>query len=171
MRTRIWTEITHTKHDIEYLRVYSLFQDKISRTLNILILVFSSSGVLSWGFFKDPKYVGISCAITAGISLIKLISPYFILSEKDTRKLDKYYSSLIHYYHLLEKFWYDCEDGNINQNKLTDEFYKISAKVNEINDRYVDLSVVHIGFLIEKAKTNSDNYFEQTFNTKIKEHE
>jgi hypothetical protein len=164
MRTRIWNELTKTKNDIEYLRVYSLFQEKISRTINISIVVFSSTGVLSWGFFKDPKFIGIACAVTAGISLIKLISPYIILSEKDARKLDEYYSSMIQFYGLLEKFWYEFENNKVDKDKVTDEFYRISAKINETKKKYADISIAHIGYLTKKARDKSNSYFEKTFN-------
>lgn len=166
MRTRIWNEITETKHDIEYLRAYSFFQDKVSRIFNVLILVFSSSGVMSWGILDNPKYTGILCSITAGISLIKLISPHFLLSEKETKKLDKYYALLIHHFDKIEKFWYDYEDGQISNNNLTNEFYKLSGSVNEINERYNDLNIIHFRSLIKKAKKHSDEYFNKNFNQK-----
>jgi hypothetical protein len=164
MRTRIWNEITKTKHDIEYLSAYTLFQDKISRRINVLILLFSSSGILGWSVFESPLFTGIVCSITAGISLIKLISPYFILSEKEVKKLDKYYALMIQHFDKIEKFWYDNEDGAIPQNKLTTEFYQLTEKVNEINDRYGDLDIRHINRLSKKAKKNSDEYFNNNFN-------
>ena len=164
MRTRIWTESTKMKHDVEYLRTYILFQGKVSRILNVLILVFSSSGVLSWSMFESPQFIGIVCSITAGISLIKLISPYIILSEKETKKLDKYYTLLINDFDKIEKFWYDNENGEISEKKITDRFYKITASINEINDRYGDLNILHLKKLTQTAKRNSDEYFKNNFN-------
>jgi len=166
MRTRIWSELTKVKHDIEYLRVYLIFQSGINRFINVSILIFSSAGILGWGVFQKPKYAGIACAITAGISLIKLVSPYFILSDKETKKLDKYYATLVQHYDMVEKFWYDSEDGKIEQTSFTNEFYSLTKAANELNDRYSDLPIMHIWFLIRKAKINSDSYFLQTFNVK-----
>ena len=164
MRTRIWNELTKTKHDVEYLRVYSLTQNAISRFMNVFILVFSTGGLLGWGIFKEPKYAAIACIITSAVSSIKLISPYFILSDKEVKKLDKYHQLLVEQYDMIEKFWYDNASNSADCSQFSNAFYKITAKTNEINSRYNDLTIISLFFLTKRAKLNSDNYFKQVFN-------
>lgn len=164
MRTRIWNEITKTKHDIEYIQAYIYFQEKINRRINILALIFSSSGVLSWAFFKKPEFAGFVCVITGGISLIKIISPFYVLSEKDKKQLDKYNATLIRYYDKIEKFWYDNEDDKIQKAEISNGFYSIIKEGNKINETYGHLSIRHITSLTLKAKKNTDIYFENNFN-------
>ena len=164
MRTRIWNEITKLKHDIEYLRVYSRLQGHLARWINILILVFSSTGILGWSIWKDSNLAGIACGLTAAMTLVKMISPFFILSDKETKKLDNYYVQLAHLFDSLEKFWYEFEDELINETKITSEFYKFVQKGTEIHDRFSDLNVMHIKSLIRKSDTNTRDYFNNIFN-------
>lgn len=165
MRTRIWNEITKSKHDIEYLRVYSRLQGNLARWINILILVFSTSGILGWSIWKEPNLAGVACGLTAGMTLIKMISPFFILSDKESKKLDKYYVQLINHFGLLEKFWYELENGQIKENKITTVFFNYVQKGTDIHDRYSDLNIMHLRSLIKKADTNTRDYFNNTFNT------
>ena len=78
MRTRIWNEITKSKHDIEYLRVYSRFQGNLARWINIMILLFSTTGILGWSIWKDPNLAGIACSLTGGMTLVKMVSPFYV---------------------------------------------------------------------------------------------
>lgn len=164
MRTRIWNEITKLKHNIEYLLVYSRLQGNLARWINILILVFSSTGILGWSIWKEPNLAAIACGLTAAMTLVKMISPFFILSDKETKKLDKYYVQLVNHFDSLEKFWFELEDEPIKENQITTEFYKFVQKGTDIHDRYSDLNIMHIKSLIKKSDTNTRDYFKNTFN-------
>ena len=164
MRTRIWNEITKLKHDIEYLRVYSRLQGNLARWINIMILIFSSTGILGWSIWENPDLAGIACGLTVAMTLVKMISPFFILSDKETKKLDKYYVQLVNLFDLLEKFWYEFEDNRIKDSQITTEFYKFVQKGTDIHDRFSDLNIMHIKPLIKKSDTNTRNYFKNIFN-------
>jgi len=164
VRTRIWNEITKSKHDVEYIMVYSRFQSNLSKWMNILILVFSSSGILGWQIWEKPEMAAIACGLTAGVTLIKMISPFFILSDKETKKLDKYYIQLVNHFDRLEKFWYQSEESSDNQTKLTDDFYKLVNEGNTIHDRFNDINIMHLSSLVKKADFNSREYFKNIFN-------
>lgn len=165
MRNRIWTEVTQTRFEVEFLKNYLIFQDSISKYVNICILLCSSGGILSWSVFKKPEYSAMMCIITTFISLIKLISPHFIHSEKETRRIEKYYSSLKEYYNKLETFWYKYNETN-NDKVIIDNFHLLITNKNDIECRYLDISVIHISFIIKKAKKYTDIYFDNAFNTK-----
>jgi hypothetical protein len=169
MRTRVWYELAEIKFNVEYLAAYSHFQEVLSRWINIAILIFSSSGILGWQFFQNPGFAGIACAITAFISLVKMISPYFILSDKDVKKLDKYFIQLADHYLKFERLWYDLEDEELNTKETKDKFYELAKYANQIEDKYSDINIIHIKFLMKKAQRNSDDFFYKQFNTKNNE--
>jgi hypothetical protein len=165
MRTRIWNELTKTKHDVEYLEVYSRKQNILSKLITILILIFSSSGILSWSIWNNIDYTGIACAITAGVSLIKLISPYFIMNEKELKKLDKYYFQLMNFFDRIEQFWYNMEDGEIDEGNINSKFYELVKEENNIHNNYNDLDIFHLKRWNKIADENSREYFRNVFNT------
>ncbi len=165
MRTRIWNELTKAKHDVEYLGVYSRKQNILSKLITILILIFSSSGILSWSIWNNIEYTGIACAITAGVSLIKLISPYFIMSEKELKKLNKFYFQLLEFFDKLEQFWYNMEDDEIEGGKIKSKFYELVKEGNSIHNNYNELDIFHIKRWNKIADENSRDYFKNVFNT------
>lgn len=165
MRTRIWNELTKAKHDVEYLRVYSRKQVILSKIITVSILTFSSSGVLSWSIWEDPTLTGVACAIVAAISLLKLISPYFIMSEKELKKIDKYSFQLIGFYDKIEQFWYNMEDCRVNESSISSDFYKIVKEGNSIHNSFEDLEIFHIRKWIKTADKNSRDYFNNIFNS------
>ena len=165
MRARVWNEITTTRHNLEYVRIYSRLQGMLTKALNVLVLIFSSSGVLGWAVFQEGKLAGISCIIIAAISVLRMISPVFIYSDKELRKLDKYFNQLCTYYDKVESFWFDFEEGKYNARLAKKNFYKLISDGNKLHSDYGDLSFVYPKRLIEKADKNTTLYLSSIFNT------
>jgi len=163
MRNRIWTELTQTKHEVEYLRLYSRFQNNVQRWLNISVLIFSGSGILGWSIWEKPQLAGIACAITGAISLIKLISPYFIMSNQEVKKLNDYYAQLGDYYIKVERLWFDNEAGNLDLNSDSQPLYAIVQEGNSLHHEYSELSIIHFKKMIQIADNHSRSYLSNTF--------
>lgn len=163
MRDRIWNELTQTYHDTEYLRIYAKFQSGINRLYNVLILIFSSAGILGWQITKNFPLV--VCIITAGLSLMKLVSPFFLMNSKDQRKLDDYHQALCDYYHRLEKFWFKMEGRKIPDEEVTDRFYKLEIKGSALTKKFKDLDIMDIWFLKKRARKESVSYTNRVFNS------
>ena len=163
MRDRIWNELTQTYHDTEYLRIYAKFQSGINRLYNVLILTFSSAGILGWQVTKNFPLV--VCIITAGLSLMKLVSPFFLMNSKDQRKLDDYHHALCDYYQKLEKFWFKMEDNKVPDDEITDRFYKLEMKGSALTKKFKDLDIMDIWFLRKRARKEFISYTNRVFNS------
>ena len=86
MRNRIWTELTQSKHNIEFTSTYSDRQRFILRIFNMGILAFSSAGIMGWKIWENLPLI--ACFIIAGISLLRLLQPHLIMNEKQLKNLD-----------------------------------------------------------------------------------
>ncbi len=164
MRTRIWTELTQAKHNIEFISLYSDRQRKILRYFNICILVFSTGGVMGWKIWESIPLI--SCIIIALISLIRLVQPHLIMTEKQISSLDVINKFYADYYNKLEKLWYDNEHQAIDLNKAKTSFFKIKETELTIDSMVNDIIRTKPKTLIKKAKINADLYFERTFTNK-----
>ncbi len=162
IRKRIWSELTQTKHDIEYVRLYSRFQVTLQKWINITILVCSGSGIVGW-IADHPNYAVLACIITGGISLIKLIAPFFIMSDQDLKKLNDYYSKQCNYFLELEKLWFEFEDGKNKSSSMSNRFYELVKKGNELHHEYSDLDITHFRRMSKFARNHSIDYFKLSF--------
>lgn len=161
MRNRIWSELTQSKHNIEFICLYIEYQNNKIKFFNIFTLIFSSAGVLGWKFWDYLPLI--SCIIISLVSLLKLIKPHFIPTEKEIINMDKIHEFYEDYYNKLEKLWYNLENNIINEQEATDKFYKIKHTELVINPIINNVLKNKPKKIIDKAKENSDSYFNQTF--------
>ncbi|MHC1707468.1 MAG: hypothetical protein AB9842_08100 [Bacteroidales bacterium] len=161
MRTRIWSEMTEAKFKSNFIVLYLKFQRTVITYSNVLLLVFSSSGIFGWKVWDYMPLL--SCVLIAVISLFKLIKQEIVYSEKQILKLEKVNEFYSEYYNKLERLWYEFEGKRVNEVQATQAFYQI--KNTEIGiDRVVNEVVKYnIKKFIDKAKRTSDNYFTNTF--------
>lgn len=162
MRNRIWTELTQSKHNIEFASKYSDRQRIILRAFNIVILIFSSAGIMGWKIWENLPLI--ACIIIAGISLIKLLQPHLIMNEKQLKNLDDIHRFYADYYNDLEKLWYDFESERINEEQATKIFFKLKKSETAINPLIAETIRSKPKRLVKKCKKNSDEYFNQVFN-------
>ncbi|WP_295811489.1 hypothetical protein [uncultured Apibacter sp.] len=164
MRNRIWSELTQSKHNIEYICLYIDHQNLKLKIFNIFTLLFSSAGIMGWKFWDYMPVI--ACIIIAIVSLLKLIQPHLIPTEKEIKDLDSIHNFYEDYYNKLEKLWYTFENEIINEEKATKEFYYIKKTELTINSLVNNVLKSKPKKLINKAKESSDSYFEQTFYNK-----
>lgn len=163
MRNRIWTELTQSKHNIEFTSSYSDRQRFILRIFNIGILAFSSAGIMGWKIWENLPLI--ACVVIAGISLLRLLQPHLIMNEKQLKNLDDIHRFYADYYNRIEKLWYDFESNRITEEKATKTFFKLKKLETNINPIIAETIRSKPKGIVNKCKKNTDEYFKQVFNT------
>ena len=163
MRDRIWNELTQAKFNSEFATLYAEKQRVYLRRFNVLILLFSSGGVMGWTFWKDfPLF---SCIIIASVSLLRLLQPHLIMNDKQISNLDNIIRFYFNYYNKIERLWYDLEHCTINNEIAKELFFEIKHSEEEINQTINETIKSKPDKLVKESKQNSDNYFKLIFNT------
>ncbi len=163
MRDRIWNELTQAKFNSEFATLYAEKQRIYLRRFNIVILLFSSGGVMGWAFWKGLPLL--SCIIIAVISLLRLLQPHLIMNDKQISNLDSISNFYFIYYNKLERLWYDLEHKTINNEIGKDLFFEIKHSEDEINQTINETLKSKPKNLVNQATINSNNYFKLIFNT------
>ena len=163
MRNRIWTELTQSKHNIEFTTLYSDRQRFTLRIFNIVISVFSSAGIMGWEIWE--KLPLIACVLIAGISLMRLLQPNLITNEKQLNNLDKIHKFYTKYNNRIEELWYEFYSGRIDEKEATNKFFEIKNTESDINPLIAETIRRKPNRIEKKAKKNSDEYFNQLYNT------
>lgn len=164
MRNRFWNELTQAKHDVEYSSIYLDWQKSVSNLFNILVLAFSTSGILGWKFWDNIPLI--ACFIVSGISLLRLLQPHLMMDEKSLAKLNQIQLLYCNYFNKLEKLWYQYEDNKLSEEVVRSKFFKMVDKQAEINKMLNEINVKKPKRLVRKAKKYSDDYFNRVFNVK-----
>ncbi len=162
MRNRIWTELTQSKHNIEFATLYSDRQRFILRVFNIGTLAFSSAGVMGWKVWENLPLI--ACVIIASISLLKLLQPHLIMDEKQLKNLHEIHRFYTDYYNKVEKLWYDFEADRISEEQATNTFFELKKLETDINPIIAETIRSKPNRIVKKCKKNSDEYFYQVFN-------
>lgn len=164
MRNRFWNELTQAKHDVEYSSIYSDCQKSVLNMFQILILVFSTSGILGWKFWDNIPVI--ACFIVSGISLLRLLQPHILMDEKSLAKLNQIQLLYYNYFNNLEKLWYQYEDHELSDEAVRTNFFQIVDSQAEIKKILGEIKIRKPKRLVKKAKMYSDDYFYRVFNVK-----
>ncbi|MCB9056140.1 MAG: hypothetical protein H6549_09790 [Chitinophagales bacterium] len=164
MRDRLWNELTQSKHHHIYCVLLIAYQRRLVNIFNIVILSFSSAGVMGWAFWKELPLV--SCIIVAGISLLKLLSPHLVPSEKQLDKLDNVIDFYCDYYNKVEQLWMNHYNGHLDDKQMQDAFYKLKATEGRINKIVNEIVKRTNKSILSKTEKETLNYLKRTFNTK-----
>jgi hypothetical protein len=161
MRDRIWVELTQTKHDTEFLALYSERQRVVLRWFNIGILIFSSGGAMGWTIWDKVPVV--ACIIIAVVSLLRLLQPHLIMTDKLLNNLDRINSFYFDKYNQIEKLWFDFEADRIDEQEASKRFYNLLDTCKEFSSILDETVREKPKSLIKKAKKYSDDYLNQVF--------
>lgn len=162
MRNRIWTELTQSKHNIEFSSLYSYRQRFILRCFNMGVLAFSSAGIMGWKVWDNLPFI--ACILIATISLLRLLQPHLIMNEKQLKNLDDIHRFYADYYNKIENLWYDFETNRISEEQATITFYKLKKLETDINPIIAETIRSKPKGILKECKENSDEYFNQLFN-------
>lgn len=162
MRNRIWTELEQAKFSLEFSCLYSLMQRNRLRYFNTFILILSSGGAMGW---KIWDYIPtIACGIIAIVSVIRLIQPNIIMSEKQICNLDKIHRFYSDYFNKLEMLWYDLENGVIDELSAKTRFFEIKNSEMVLIDSTIDDNLrSKPKHLMKRAEQYTHQYLNQIF--------
>ncbi len=162
MRERIWYELGQVKHNHFYCVFLLARQRQILNYFNIIILAFSSAGIMGWAFWKEIPFV--ACIIVAIISLLKLLSPHIVPSDKQIDKLDIVTDFYFDYFNKLEQVWFDHHNNRITDKEAQAIFYNLKDTEKEINKIVNEIVKSTNKIILKKADTETRNYLQIIFN-------
>jgi hypothetical protein len=163
MTERLWYELGQVKHNHFYCVFLLARQREQLNWFNIVVLVFSSGGMMGYQLWKEIPLV--ACIIVAIISLLKLISPHIIPSEKQLDKLDSVADFYFDYFNKLEQLWFDFDKDRITELELQNKFYTLKDLERETNKKVNEIVKRTIKTLATKADTETRQYLKLTYNT------
>lgn len=162
MRERIWYEMVDSKYKIIYLGLFISKQRNRNKYYNIIILIFSTSGVLGWNYMKDLPFI--SSIIVMIMSIIKLIGTELIPNDNTFKKIEKAIDLYCDHFNKIENLWYELNGESINEDKAQKSFYKIMSQEKEISKIVNEVIKGDNKKLQAEAETRSTNYFTNIFN-------
>jgi hypothetical protein len=126
------------------------------------ILAFSSAGIMGWTIWNQVPLI--ACIIVATISLLKLLSPHIVPSEKQIDKLDQVTDFYFDYYNKMEQLWLNHYNYRLTDQEAQKQFYKLKDSERAIN-KVVNEIVKHTNkSILKKTDLEAINYFKRTFN-------
>lgn len=103
----------------------------VVQKFNIAITIFSTSGVMGWGFWQEVPLV--ACVIISVISLLKLLQTQIIPSEKQLEEYSKVADFYFNFYLEIEKLWLDIENETIDFDTTHERFMILKQSERETN--------------------------------------
>ena len=149
--------MTQAKHNEIYSTLLAGSYRYWLNIVNIVITTFSTAGVMGWKFWDNAPLV--ACMIIACISLLKLVLPYFIPSEKQIEKFDKISDFYFDFYLKLEPIWFDFENNRITEEQMQKKFYEIKRSEREINRIINEIHSKPKKGITKKTKIEADIFF------------
>ena len=162
MRVRLWYEMCQCKHNHLYCLFLLSRQKGWLNVFNIILLVFSSAGIMGWKLWAEFPLV--SCIIISAVQLLKLLQPHLLPSEKQIEHLEKITDFYFDYYNKMEQLWYDLYRGKMSENDMQAKFYKLKNSERDINKLVNNLIKHSNKKLLIKADIETRNYLGRTFN-------
>lgn len=161
MRERLWSEIGQTKHNHFYCCYLLARHRQMLSYFNMAVLAFSSAGIMGWALWKEFPLV--SCFIVSGISLMKLLSPHFIPSEKGIDKLDQVTDFYFDYYNKMEQLWLNHYHYRLTDEEAQDEFYRLKDTERDINKTVNEIVKATNKIIYKRADQETRNYLTRNF--------
>lgn len=161
LRNRIWSELTQSKHNIEFASIYCDIQRKRIRIFNLVVLIFSSGGVMGWKLWDNLPTI--ACVIIAAISLIRLAQPQIIMDNKMLKNLDDIHRFYVDYFNQLEALWFNFESEKLKDDEAQTEFYRLKQLESDINPMVAETIRSKPKRIVRICKKHSDEYFNQVF--------
>lgn len=154
---KVWYELANMKYGEVYLSKYLNFQRTLKKTFQILTLLVSFSGILSWKYFEN--YVWIAFALIAIVQLLLLIENQIIRSDKDIEEIGRLRMMYTKYFNKLEKLWTNYQYSRVAEIKGLDEYFEFRQndweQIEEIDTK---LNIKRYKWLMNKTEIETNNY-------------
>lgn len=165
MRTIIWREMYYAKKNEEYIVLYLSFLRSTKKYIDFLILIFTSTGVLSWiSKNEESKLImGFSLFLVGVLQVIEIIQTKFIASDEYIDNIRGLKSKWTTYFDDLENIWIDTKVNKINNSESADSFQKLKPFRQSIEDIDSDIKIWKIFFLNKKADLQTTNFMKRYY--------
>jgi hypothetical protein len=117
---------------------------------------------MGWSFWKETPLV--ACVIVATISLLKLLSPHIVPSDKQINKLDNVVDFYFDYFNKLEQIWLDHYNYRSTDEQTQTFFYTLKDTEREISKTVNEIVKSTNKKIHKRADTETRNYLQRTFN-------
>lgn len=154
---KVWYELANMKYGEVYLSKYLNFQRTLKKTFQILTLLVSLSGILSWKYFEN--YVWIAFALIAVVQLLLLIENQIIRSDKEIEEIARLRMMYTKYFNKLEKLWTKYQYSQISEKKGLDKYFDFrQSDWEQIEEIDTKLNIKRYKWLMKKTEIETNNY-------------
>ena len=161
MNDKIWFEFVHHKYGDEYLILYIERLRQTRKRINVLTIIFSTTGILSWKLWTYLPAV--TSGLVAILQLFKLIENKVIATDADIEKFSELRMMQYDITNRYEKLWieYDCK--KITEEQATDRFFEFRDIAKEIKSLSNKLDIKETVKLQNLADIKTNNYLKQYY--------
>lgn len=141
-----------------YISLYLTRQRQIRKWVKILLIVFSSAGIMSWKVWElAPLFSGV---VTSLFQLFSLVENHVFLTESQLEELNELSYKYTNLFYEVELLWQNLEDKSLNIEEIKSKFYSLRKLKNEINNKDFKLDLTEVVKLMDKADSITLKYLE-----------
>jgi hypothetical protein len=126
MTNKIWYKMIDIKFGEIYLSKYLSRQRSFKKCFQVITLIVSFSGILSWSYFE--KYVWVAFVLIAVMQLILLVENQIIRSDKEIEEISNLRMMYTRYFNKLEPLWNKTQYKQIGDNKAMEKYFTFQKK-------------------------------------------
>lgn len=164
MRNKLWYEIAQARFGFEYLALFLDVQKWRKKWFKILVLIFSTGGIMGWKIWEYEYATQIACGVIAVVELFQLLENQIILKDEKLEKLSDLRIKYLEYSNHLEKLWLEFETETRDETTTRDIYFKLRNKEYvEIQKMDNELDIPQIEKTKKKAESIASNYLRKHF--------
>lgn len=157
MTNKIWHEMVNMKYGEIYLSKYLGVQRTLKKSFQILTLLVSLSGILSWKYFEE--YVWIVFVLIAIIQLLLLIENQIIRSDKEIEEISNLRMMYTRYFNKLEILWTKYQHDQIKDKKAMSDYFELrQSDWENIEELDCKLNIKRYKKLMNKTEIETNHY-------------
>lgn len=160
MITIIWKEMYYAKKNEEYITLYISFLKSIKKYIDLIIIIFTSTGVLSWfSENKESKIIMGVCLVIVGIfQSIEIIQTKFIASDEYIDDAIDLKLQWIAYFNKLEKLLLDTKINKTDNSTILSSYNRLKSLKQSIEKKDSDIKLWRIHIINKKADLRTNNF-------------
>ena len=154
---KVWYELTNIKYGEVYLSKYLNVQRTLKKIFQILTLLVSFGGILSWKYFEN--YVWIAFALIAVVQLLLLIENQIIRSDKEIEEIARLRMMYTKYFNKLEELWTKYQYSRISEEEGIDMYFNFrQSDWEQIEEIDTKLNIKRYKWIMKKTEIETNNY-------------
>ena len=160
MTNKIWYEMVNMKYGEIYLSKYLGRQRNLKKFFQIMTLIVSASGILSWKYFEN--YAWIAFILIIAMQLLLLVENQLIRSDKEIEEISNLRMLYTKYFNKLEKLWVDFHSERITEDESADKYFSYRnddwVKIEELDCK---LDIKRYKRFMNKTEEETSNYIKR----------